>query len=88
MSSNRILIVQIRKLIEAYARFAPESGITIPDFQSIQTMNHNQLIGLRMVLANAIASKTSRENFSSLGISDMIADTGNYVPLTSTPSTI
>ena len=68
MTDNASLIKQIRKLIEAYAKIAPESGITIPDFRSIQTMNTNQLIGLRATLVYAIQSKAPDYKIGALGI--------------------
>lgn len=83
MTSNNILIGQIRRLIESYARVCPDSGISIPDFQFIQSMNHNQLIGLRAALSNAISAKAPGRNLSELGVPNLRADRGNYVPIIS-----
>lgn len=86
MSDNASLIKQIRKLIEAYARIAPESGITIPDFQLIQTMNTNQLIGLRVALVSAIQSKAPNYKVGALGIGHLGALRGSYTPIQSVAS--
>lgn len=81
MSDNASLIKQIRKLIEAYARIAPESGITIPDFQSIRAMNTNQLIGLRVALVSAIQAKAPNYSVGALGIGHLSSMRGLYTPI-------